>query len=65
MQPGLTCFRKFDESPIQFTGKPDIKSIVDWMKEIGLESVGELGNDLLDAAFAEGYEMMVLFHNKG
>lgn len=65
MKPGLTTFRLFDESPIQYTGKPEIKAIVDWMKEIGIESLGVLGDDLLEASFAEGYEIMVLFHNNG
>ena len=39
--------------------------IIDWLKKEGLEVSGSLSNDILDAAFTEGYELMVLFHNKG
>jgi hypothetical protein len=35
------------------------------MKNEGLERSGPLSDDILQAAFAEGYELMVLFHDKG
>jgi hypothetical protein len=62
---GISVFRLFDESPIQYTGKFKKNIMVEWMKNEGLESSGPLSDDILQAAFAEGYELMVLFHDKG
>lgn len=42
MPLGMSVFRKFEKSPINYTGKQVKKDVIDWLKEVGLEKVGDL-----------------------
>lgn len=60
--PGLTVFSKHAEPNQYLGGLLEKKPLVNWLKKVGLCHFCALDDDMLNAVFTDGYEILILFH---
>lgn len=62
--PGLAFFRKFEESPLAYSGSADKDALVAWTKPLRVPTVFEFTDDEIEPIFGQQQATVFLFRSK-
>lgn len=62
--PGLAFFRKFEESPLAYSGAADKDALIAWTKPLRVPTVFEFTDDEIEAIFGQQQPALFLFRSK-
>lgn len=62
--PALVLFRKFDQSPLVFSGNWDVTPVVDWLVGSSVPTLIEFSEDYIEPIFGQRKSAVVLFRNQ-
>jgi protein disulfide-isomerase A1 len=62
--PAIVLFRKFDESPLVFSGNFDTTPIVDWLVGSSVPTLIEFSEDYIEPIFGQRKSALFLFRNE-
>ena len=63
--PGVVLFRKFDNSPLIYTGSLESTPIVDWMTASSIPTLIEFSEDYIEPIFGQRKAALFLFKEQG
>ena len=59
--PGIAFFRKFEDSPLAYSGAADKDALINWVKPLRVPTVFEFGEDEIEAIFGQQQPTLFLF----
>lgn len=62
--PAVLIFRKFDDSPLVFSGDWEVQKIVDWLSTASVPTLIDFSEDYIEPIFGQKKPAIVLFRNK-
>lgn len=62
--PAVLIFRKFDDSPLVFSGDWEVQKIVDWLSTASVPTLIDFSEDFIEPIFGQKKPAIVLFRNK-
>ena len=63
--PALVVFRKFDNSPITYTGNWEVTPMVNWLSESSIPTLIDFSEDYIEPIFGQKSPALFLFVRKG
>lgn len=62
-QPGLVLFRKFDNSPVVYSGSWESTPVVDWMTALSVPTLIDFSEDYIEPIFGQRKPALFLFRS--